>query len=682
MPSSTDAPSPPDLTVAGQLLRQQLDIERWPGWTRGLLRPNRPWIRADDIERVNAAVVFVESRIDAPRSAVEAAVVNLMRVARDLVLVLDHDMEYDDATDRYLVSRWYDRFRGHPEHQRAVAEYRAHVALIHNLAAELTRAANLILSRARTAGSGPFEALPFAVAFAESDDRPTAIRYSTAEGEVAQPYPGLQAWPAELCGRSDGSFGVGQTSDAPSADEIARWVAVLQERWGPGAPAPDHIAVVDLPASLEGPEHGGSASTSPQLSRDRPNPAVALGTAVGVLGFAATILQVATAQTSIIGLITGAAIGTALMYRVRWSFPPPLAPAAFVAAAALLGWMLGSALDNDTASEIRPPDSSGEKAKRGRPISVEASMDAYNRTFGRRWAQSIAVDSLDRLDLRLRVTNRASTPTPPLTLDIVYEHQRPTVVTAVISGPGRPTQRVDAATAEFNGYSTLGALTLTDASLLEGARRVATLRAAVGTSASRGDESMVAASYTLGVLPAKTDRTVLIPASFYTPKGGQLQGGRETIVFRPLLAARSSYTASGAARPGAKLRFSIKLNNTGFQTLRPHLRVVIKAHRRGRFVTLTVLDDDAQPSSQALAKAIVNASTAPIGLRIVPGSTRLLRGDTACSREKVLTRLPDGIAAGGIDVGPVRGFQPRDPCRSQGLTRFVSFDARVQRAAP
>ena len=54
---------------------------------------------------------------------------------------------------------------------------------------------------------------------------------------------------------------------------------------------------------------------------------------------------------------------------------------------------------------------------------------------------------------------------------------------------------------------------------------------------------------------------------------GQLEGGQLSILFRSL--ATEKYVSTGAARPGERLEFSIRLHNTGFRAVQIHLRAPI-----------------------------------------------------------------------------------------------------------
>jgi hypothetical protein len=49
---------------------------------------------------------------------------------------------------------------------------------------------------------------------------------------------------------------------------------------------------------------------------------------------------------------------------------------------------------------------------------------------------------------------------------------------------------------------------------------------------------------------------------------------------------------------------------------------------------------------------------------------------TKCAKDKK-EPLPDGIAEGGIDIGVVGGWLPRDPCRGEEFDRCVGFTLDV-----
>lgn len=87
---------------------------------------------------------------------------------------------------------------------------------------------------------------------------------------------------------------------------------------------------------------------------------------------------------------------------------------------------------------------------------------------------------------------------------------------------------------------------------------------------------------------------------------------------------------------------------------------------------------ESQPTGQVKLRS---AGAGPIGLELVPGTTRLWGqyrqgryikgGDTI--------KLPDGLADSGIRVGPIGGFIPRDKHHGMQFSRYILFDVKVKR---
>ena len=150
-----------------------------------------------------------------------------------------------------------------------------------------------------------------------------------------------------------------------------------------------------------------------------------------------------------------------------------------------------------------------------------------------------------------------------------------------------------------------------------------------------------------------------------------------TIQFRPLSGV-ASYGSTGAARPGEPLAFSIMLDNTGFRPAQVHLRVAFTPRRRARFITVAWLASENGETARRLGRAIVNAEGKPISLSVRHGTTRLYGAHSACSRQRLIRRLPDGISEGGLDVGSIGGFRRRDLCNGTEFVRFVNFVVDVR----
>ena len=275
---------------------------------------------------------------------------------QDLQKVLHHEM--DVRGTQYWVGEWYRGYYGQPGLQRAVADYQAHTSLIGNLGAELTRAVNLIIYRAARAELEQCADLPLATIYAVADDYAIPAQYSAKEREIAQPYPGLHGLPEVLPTRADGSFGVGKSNDAPTVAQLNRWVAEIEQRWGPGAQAPPDTRTDELPPTMLLPPEAQRQAGSPA---HRTSVEAAARSALAALAAAGVIIQIATAPAILIGAATGAALGAAAVFRTHWRWPPPPRPTAVVVVAVLIGAAAATFFahrrDNGVSDRaVRPPN--------------------------------------------------------------------------------------------------------------------------------------------------------------------------------------------------------------------------------------------------------------------------------------------------------------------------------------
>jgi len=106
--------------------------------------------------------------------------------------------------------------------------------------------------------------------------------------------------------------------------------------------------------------------------------------------------------------------------------------------------------------------------------------------------------------------------------------------------------------------------------------------------------------------------------------------------------------------------------------------VASRPHQSAGYMTVTLYGAQVYARPMSLSTAIINQSgSAPLSsLTVLSGTTQYWSMQTACSKGHV-AQLPDGIAEGGLDVGPIGGFRPRDPCAGAEFTRFVTFEAVV-----
>ncbi len=412
----------PDVGIALELLRLA-DMEGWGDSTAGLFHPI-PWIYIEDAERLAAVQAWLSTRATDEPSYVQAAVANFKRVIEDLLLVLHHHMEVRGS--QYWVVKWYHLTHGRPGHQRDVDEYRAHVALIWNLGAELTRALNLILDRVRTANSAAVGSMGTAVIAAGPEHRLVeSPAYSSAEADVPQPYPGLRAFPRTLPNRADGSFGVGRASDAPTVPEIERWISVLELAHGAGNGPPP---VTDQPPfslerSIAEPKDAGPV--------DVPLP-VFLG--IGALSTVSSVIAIANEASWVIGAVMSAVTCFVLLRHHAWA--PNVRPWAWAVIAlmavcgGLAGRFVSTALEGNGSTQ-RPSTQSVERNAsrsltggagqleggdilRARPVGTKlygdpTAMSPGGAAEAKVRLSNVGPDALIGIRLRARVSNLADT---------------------------------------------------------------------------------------------------------------------------------------------------------------------------------------------------------------------------------------------------------------------------------
>jgi hypothetical protein len=144
--------------------------------------------------------------------------------------------------------------------------------------------------------------------------------------------------------------------------------------------------------------------------------------------------------------------------------------------------------------------------------------------------------------------------------------------------------------------------------------------------------------------------------------------------------ATSPFNQIAPASPGDTLTFRMLIYSPYGHTLDPvQARVTIKPHPAQQSVTVAAFVAGPNESAHDLGSTTVNAVDTPmIALSVVPGSTQLLGyPPNTCTHPRNLGPLPDGIAEGGVEIGPVGGFHPRDPCKGQEFMRWVQFDVHV-----
>jgi len=312
-------------------------------------------------------------------------------------------------------------------------------------------------------------------------------------------------------------------------------------------------------------------------------------------------------------------------------------------------------------------------------LGLDAALEAKDQTFGKHWGRSIHADANDNLRFKLRIRNSSATRSPRLTARLYAGPGQMTRIVAVSFreseyGPFTSGPRVKVL-AQSNGL---------DEFQEEGLRLEDPPRQPVPLEST-------AVSYPLGTGGFSLRRYWTVPpiaphhqlvvglrGSYWTPQSSQIDGG-SIVEMKNIDGGDRKYLTTAAAKAGDRLDVGVRLHNSGFRSSGVFARLSITTHPRRAFDRITVFVADGFSSERKLGYGTVNSETGqPIELAVQPGTTELVGPKTDCSPE---TRLPlaDGVAEGGLELGGIGGFHPRDPCHSQEFDRWLVFKARVLR---
>jgi hypothetical protein len=187
-------------------------INTWIVWTTNLLLEGGQSIEEKVLCEVQDTCIWLLERYWPNRDIrLEQAFSNFRLVWQDLQIVfLKHAIPFD----KFLrTERFYKGYTKEPQRDRILREYKFHVALVEDLALELTRAANLICDRVRESLDANFRIHESALvtrsgyydSFGQMIHR---VEYRGAERDLLQPYPGLEQFMEQRSTR-DYHFGEG-----------------------------------------------------------------------------------------------------------------------------------------------------------------------------------------------------------------------------------------------------------------------------------------------------------------------------------------------------------------------------------------------------------------------------------------------------------------------------------------
>ena len=175
----------PDAAVAVDLI-EWIGIDGWPRLSEGLTH-SQPYLRLSDAAFFEDLQAWLASRAGDQPSFVQSAVANLRRILDDLLLVVHYDMV--PRGEALWVRKWYHGAHGGTSSPREVEFFQMHTLLIQNLAAELTRAINLVLARVRQADDRVLQTSALTLVDTGSPDAPMhPAQYTPEEQTLPQPY--------------------------------------------------------------------------------------------------------------------------------------------------------------------------------------------------------------------------------------------------------------------------------------------------------------------------------------------------------------------------------------------------------------------------------------------------------------------------------------------------------------
>jgi hypothetical protein len=312
-------------------------------------------------------------------------------------------------------------------------------------------------------------------------------------------------------------------------------------------------------------------------------------------------------------------------------------------------------------------------------VNLGMTATGYDGAYGRKWGTALDVDNHDPLKLRFTITNRDAKPTPHLVLYLLYQNSYPSYFVVGVIPEGGSGQVSLGPQLRLNVWSGLGAFAIDSSEVIDAhGKPLRKLEVPLNpTNATYPTNLDATGSYDLGVVAPHATVRVGFAGTFLYPNSSGLSGGGGTVEFRHLKASRHSYTSTGSAEPGDRLRFSVQLNNTGFGPSTFQLHVRITPSHRAPFLKVAVSDDEVYKGKHwVIGSAIVNARDKPISPRIIPGTTTLWSVSSRCSKEREVAKLPEGLAEGGLAVS-VGGFRPHDPCHGAEFARWLVFDVAV-----
>jgi hypothetical protein len=311
-------------------------------------------------------------------------------------------------------------------------------------------------------------------------------------------------------------------------------------------------------------------------------------------------------------------------------------------------------------------------------LGLDARLEAKNNTYGNRWATKLEADGNDDLQFKLVIRNTGSIASPEMIARLFASgpesHSRMVAMQFGSSeyGPFSPGPEVQVIPQSNGLYRFNG-----DELVLGAPSPEATPLESLGGWVPRSEENDSGFEWRVPSIPAHGEITIGFLASYWTPESSNLDGA--SLDVKNVTRGEADYSTAIAAAPGDELSVGAVLHNSGFRSLGVFGRVDFGIRDHGRFDLITIYATESLGRERELGQGLVNSSTGqPIALQIRQGTTQLITPKTHCSKE-AHSPLPDGVAVGGIDLGSIGGFRPRDPCSGVEFTRMLEFKVDVRK---
>lgn len=407
---------------------------------------------------------------------------------------------------------------------------------------------------------------------------------------------------------------------------------------------------------------------------------VSFGVAAAVLAWLAAAITLFLSLPLWVSITTAAvALGVGIAHAANFRLVPSLAVAICIVIVSCTSFAIGY-IGSDSAN--------GAGHTPLIPVlgGVRASLEVKNKTYGKTWGRTIEAAGNDELQFRFVVKNPSASPSNPLVMRILVRetYGEPQEVDICFarseSGPYEEGPIVKIVPQD-NGLGEY----FSASSPQEGfpSPVASHLTSLGGQSWTAQGADFNAEDFTVPALSTHQRLVITFGGSFVAPDSAQIDGG--SLDLKNLTDGQDEYESVTAARPGDVIQAYYGFHNSGFRAAQVFTRVRITSHDKGLFHWVSVYVRENGEPERYLGRGVINATAdEPIEVGVLSGATELRAADTECSEE---TRhpLPDGVTTGGLDLGSIGGYEPRDPCLSAEFDRYLFFKLRataVRASAP